>query len=470
MRPLFQFVILSVIVSCLLVFTQCRKDRFITDPSAKLGFSTDSLTFDTVFTSVGSITRYFKIYNRFARSMKISGIELQGGSSSPFRINVDGFPEDELTDIELLPKDSLYVFVEVTVDPTSDGLPFVVTDKVIFDVNKNLQEVDLVAWGQNANYISADTITCDDVWTSEKPYVIYHFAYVEEGCRLTIEAGTQVYMHANAGLFVHGTLRVNGKKDEEVVFQGDRLEPFFEDLPGQWQAIHLLRGSGQDTNRIDYAIVKNSFLGMTFGQLLESDTEIEFDAVPTFLFNTIIQNTQQSALFGFFANLYAFNCLIFNTGVNAVQLTLGGAYRFDHCTFVNTGSPYLEHEDPVLYAANYFEGVGSVDLIADFNNCIIYGSLDDEIRLDKKEDAPFDLLFDHCLLKTKANISDTSRYQAIVQNQDPSFADTQEMDFHLMSGSPCINSGFDIFAGQFVYADLDGKTRDAQPDIGCYEF
>ena len=55
-----------------------------------LSFSVDTIVFDTVFTTVGSTTKQFKIYNPSVKSVKIEEIELMGGSQSPFRINVDG--------------------------------------------------------------------------------------------------------------------------------------------------------------------------------------------------------------------------------------------------------------------------------------------------------------------------------------------------------------------------------------------
>jgi hypothetical protein len=50
---------------------------------------------------------------------------------------------------------------------------------------------------------------------------------------------------------------------------------------------------------------------------------------------------------------------------------------------------------------------------------------------------------------------------------DPKFVDEAHGDYHLAPGSPAINAGTTIGAPSY---DLDGARRDAQPDIGAFEF
>ena len=123
-----------VILCCFLACLSCKKDSILTT-GGKLSFSTDTLSFDTVFTTVGSVTHSFKIYNENQQRIKIQRIKLNGGASSPFRMNVDGIPTIELNDVEVAANDSLYVFVAVTVDPTTGILPFVVNDAVQMTLN-----------------------------------------------------------------------------------------------------------------------------------------------------------------------------------------------------------------------------------------------------------------------------------------------------------------------------------------------
>ncbi len=49
-----------------LFMLSCNKDDEIdNDPGIKLGFSQDTILFDTVFTTIGSATQTFKVYNPF---------------------------------------------------------------------------------------------------------------------------------------------------------------------------------------------------------------------------------------------------------------------------------------------------------------------------------------------------------------------------------------------------------------------
>ena len=53
-----------VIFTCVvLLLAACEADKINTSPAVKLGFSTEKVLFDTVFTNRGNSTRRFKIYN-----------------------------------------------------------------------------------------------------------------------------------------------------------------------------------------------------------------------------------------------------------------------------------------------------------------------------------------------------------------------------------------------------------------------
>jgi hypothetical protein len=71
------------------IFTSCKKDSFITSENASISFSANSLHFDTVFTSVGSVTQSLKVFNLNDQKLRLSKIELAGGVSSAFKINVN---------------------------------------------------------------------------------------------------------------------------------------------------------------------------------------------------------------------------------------------------------------------------------------------------------------------------------------------------------------------------------------------
>src|SRR5690554_31376 len=98
------------------MFYSCRKDDFTTDSGAILSFSTDTLLFDTVFTTMISTTKRIKVYNKNSDNLIISDIRLQNGANSQFRINVDGLSGNQHSDIEIRAGDSIYIFLEVTID------------------------------------------------------------------------------------------------------------------------------------------------------------------------------------------------------------------------------------------------------------------------------------------------------------------------------------------------------------------
>lgn len=450
------------------------------DTNAALKFSTDTLQFDTVFSTVGSATRSFKIFNTYDQPLLISSIALAGGSASIFRMNVDGYPASSLSDIEIPANDSLYVFVEVTVDPNDDALPYVVEDSIIFTTNGNVQDVNLVAWGQNAHFHNAQTIINDTLWTNDLPHVIYNFIFVDEGATLTIDKGCRIYTHGYGGVYVQGSIKVQGAADSLVTFQGDRLEDFFKDVPGQWEGIFLLRGSTE--NEISYAKIFNSKEGIYLGARLDPDQIFTSEDLPFYLTDqpeltidkTQIFDCQNNGIFSINSKIKATNILIYNVGLAATALLLGGDYNFRHCTMASYGSTYLSHQTSALIITDFYDfGIGVVvnDLTqGNFINSIVYGSIaeDGELILNNEGGAAtFNYLFDHCFLRTDT----TSDFIVNCSFTDPLFNNVGERDFSPDSLSLLVNAGIEILSDP-VTDDLLGEPRpfsSTLPDIGCYE-
>ncbi|MFM7016167.1 MAG: hypothetical protein ACKOX3_07565, partial [Bacteroidota bacterium] len=223
-----------IILSALLLFTgACKKDELLTSGDVQLRFSDDTLMYDTVFATIGSVTKNLRIYNDYDQPINISNIRLAGGNSSYFRMNVNGLPGRNFDNIELSAGDSLWIFVEVTVDPNQQSLPYIIEDSILFETNGRKQVVNLVAWGQYAIFFVAnETLNIKDNngktigqikyhvipddsldWNSQYPIVIYGgFALVDSSTTLQISEGTQIHFSNNAGLWVYkgGKLLVNG--------------------------------------------------------------------------------------------------------------------------------------------------------------------------------------------------------------------------------------------------------------------
>jgi hypothetical protein len=460
----------------------CRKKDIISnDSSLKLEFSNDSIIFDTVFTTLGSATQRLMVYNRSNSKIKIADIQLEGGSSSSFRVNFDGESGSGFTDIEIDGNDSLFLFARVTINPKDVSSPFVVEDKLKFLTNGNEQEVKLVAWGQDANYILADTyikgfppykIVADSLetihWTAEKPYVVYGFAVINSYGKLIIDEGTKVYFHEASGLWAYadGLLKVYGSPENKVYFRGDRLEQEYSDIPGQWDRIWLMEAMPGEDHEIKNAVIENAFIGIQAESFLRAaDNQL-------LLHNVIIQNMSGIGLFSRLYNITSSNTILANCGGYCLALTSGGNYEFKHATLANFWN-YSVRNTPSLFLNNYILDTLDNPIALPFNfnigNSIIYGYNNEEFQTDMDGSADSIYFFDHCLLKTKLNTSDNNIYNSIIKNEDPLFVNAGELDFHLDTLSPAIGMG-DANIASGVQFDLDGISRLPLSDLGVYQF
>lgn len=451
---------LVLFIGIAIAMASCRKDVFNTDSSIKLNFSEDTLTFDTVFTSIGSATRYFKIYNRHNQKIKISDIRLAGGADSHFRMNVDGIATTEAKDVEIAANDSLYIFAAVTVDPNNLANPFVIEDSILFNTNGNNQRVILNAWGQNAHFIYDSVLHVSQTWINDLPYVIINSMLVDTSVTLTIDCGCRIYNHPGSRIYVAGTLKVNPTCCDSVVFQGDRLEQFFQDLPGRWQGIHFLRGS--INNEINCATIKDAEIGVRVDSLPENNFP------NLFLRKVKIKNMLYSGILGITAVIRGENLLVINCGQNnCFQNILGGDYQFNNCTFADYSNVAINHQEPAVYLSNYYAINNVVQSIvpchAVFNNCIIWGGLDQELAVDFFGNDPISSdTFNSCCVKSDSTLAGTWF------KSDPLFYDYATDNYRLTSTSPCKDSGMDIPS---ISTDIEGTTRPLGAyDIGAYEF
>jgi len=184
---------------------------------AMLHFSSDTITFDTLFTSISSPTKNLRVINQTNENIVISSVRLAGGKQSGFRLNVNGEAASESYNVPIPAQDSIFIFVEAILGKTGKNVPLVTEDSIIFLVNGIEQKVRLMAWGQDFILIKSEHIKTT-VWNNERPYLIYNEAIVDSDQTLTIQQGTTVYFHKNAGLKVKGTLRVAGTFSEPVEF------------------------------------------------------------------------------------------------------------------------------------------------------------------------------------------------------------------------------------------------------------
>ena len=477
----------------LLLLGACNPEKIRDTSDTFLEFSTDTLSFDTVFTTLGSATRSFKVFNPYDEIINITSIELENTSNDFFRLNIDGNPVNSDTEVEILPNDSIYIFAEVTIDPDEPltSSPFFIEDRVTFVTNGNTQDILLLAWGQNANYIPNSSnkggqalLSCDFgsvTWDDEKPYVIYGILLIDS-CELVLPEGADIYVHGgiafteegapfNDGIIVvlkDGKLTVDGSDVNPVSIQGDRLESGFAEVPGQWGGILISDESKGSVFR--HATIKNSIVGVRVDSLAEME-----------LYNCQFLNQSSSGLLGYHAgNVYVENSLFANSGSSAVSLQYGGDYEFNYCTMTSfaAGNSSLAASnfrctEPTCLGEKLYN-----DINISFTNCIINGDQSDQIIFadGTEESGDFEYSFDHCIVQV-AELIDSPSFATFFSFCESceyvSIMDTVLLDpyagiYSLDTMSIARDAGIPI---QGIDVDLLGIMRDGvSPDLGCYEF
>jgi hypothetical protein len=370
--------IICLILLILFFASACRKgERITTDANARLSIANDELLFDTIFTSIGSTTKRLKIINQNSDAVKVSEIRLAGGNTSAFSLNINGENTFNKNDLIINGQDSINLFVKVTINPNAQNLAFLVQDSIILNTNGNRQVIQLSAYGQNAIFITEAAISSNTTWTKSLPYIISGSLTIKNGASLTIEPGVKVYFHKDANLNVEGNLLVNGTVAEPVLFCSDRLEKLYSDEPGQWKGIFLKHnGNGSIKN----ATIKNASVGIT------SDS-LSSNANPKLILsNSTIKNMQVAAYIGYHSELLAFNNLMYNCGNYLIYAVGGGNYNLKQNTFAGYNLNF-PRKTASLSFSDYLSAGTYNNLQLDITNNIIWGSLTNELDIQKKTSA-----------------------------------------------------------------------------------
>lgn len=468
MKSAFNILMFLGIIS---LFYACEKENINSNSDAVLHFSSDTITFDTLFTSIGSPTKNLRVINQTNDNVVISSVRLAGGKQSGFRMNVNGDATNETNNVQIPAQDSIFIFVEAVLKTTGKNSPLITEDSIVFRINNIEQKVRLMAWGQDFKMIKSDPIKTT-VWTNERPYLVYNDALVDSGQTLTIMPGTTVYFHKNAGLKVKGTLKILGTFDDPVEFKGDRLEPSFNDIPDQWNGIILY--SGSHNNRINYAKIKNANIGLQVGTIENSGyASLE-------LSNTRIENMSWAGIWAMKSKILAYNCVISNVRYYNTALLLGGDYQFYHSTFANFYNKLSSgmRTTETLVISNYLvdnkSGVRYVGDIkeATFGNCIITGNRVNELLISMDKQGVSNYLFDRCLMQISDTfkVAESDRFVDIIRNVNPRFKNPYKGNFELDTLSIAKDYG-KINYGKLYPTDVknDSRISDEGPDLGAFE-
>lgn len=466
----------------------CQKIDFVEGDSAMLSISLDTLYFDTVFTTVGSATRSFKVYNEDKnRFVRIDRIELEPNSF--FFLNANGVPGRVVEDIEIAPNDSIYIFVEVNIDPEDDldNSPFVIQEDINIVTGSQSNKVVLEAWGQNAVYLpgkvnkgGAALLTCGGaelLLTDDRPYVI-HGTLVVDSCAMRVMEGARIHFHGglinNAssldGALLIGpeaSLVISGSAERPVVIRGDRLEPNFFGRNPQYQGISILQNSRG--NSIQYALIQEGLIGVT----VDSASTLEIS-------NSRIVSTGRSGVYARAAEVQIVNSIIAANGGSNVLMEHGGKLDILYSTLVNYGSRQeyaLVASDCFLSGGDTCKNLGFRDLNLSIVNSILMTEQDNAILLSRVGgmEAVFDFSFDHSLVKLSAeyleeNAEDLENFDLVetsITFDDLFEGGRSTNTFRLDSLSRATGFARPIPG---ISMDIDDYARDGErPDAGAFE-
>lgn len=448
------FILLTLII---LLVSSCKKTEYLPQIDS-LQFGVDTFLFDTVFTNQGSSTRVLKVYNNGEEDIVIEKIQLSKAEASPYSLTIDGQVGYEAHQVKILAKDSAYIFLKVFIDPTEENSPYIVGDDLIFKSGITTKRLPILAYAQNAVYI-IDSVLNTQTWTAEKPYIIMHNALVEEEATLTIEPGVQIFMHADSRLYVMGTLKAEGTLEYPITIQGDRIDRkvfvgSYSDVPGEWGGIYFSNTSKQ--NVIDYAIIRNggntTFLGnqQVMAATIQVDQSDFNDPTPKLILtNTFITSSLGYGVLAFNADIYMDNCIITQCGADNFLASEGGKYIIYNSTLGTFSDRFIQSNNAsVLTLMNYLslseQHIIANPLVADIQNCIIYGGSEQSLILDRREDHLFEIAIKNSLIKVSQEGLSFAEYSELILNQDPQFEDWADQKYELRASSPAKGTGIGV--------------------------
>ena len=474
-------------------FFACKNDfeDYSTNPQDLLEFSIDTLSFDTVLTTVNSPVRFLRVYNRNAKPLLISSVRLSEGTNSNFKINVDGMAGSVFENVEILADDSIFVFVDVKPKENGKYAPTLFNDYIIFETNGVQQKVVLEAFGQDVYVWRAVVLSADSVLDNQKPYLIYDSLVIDKDVTIEIGENSVFYMFNDAQLIVNGTIKMRGTVESPIIFRGSRTDYVvnipYDLVPGQWGGIRF--GSESYGNELENVRIRNGKYGM-FLDVCDDPLRNKL-----YMKNVVLTTVTSTLFHAVNCNLIAENCEFSNAGGYLLNI-IGGSSRFSHCTIVNyyPSNPLIgfgnsEYETLFLRDKIIDSDSGEDEFFpmksAEFQNTIIFGknySSFSAVKIEISHPESETPVFQNCLL-TETNKKDILEIDCIFKNDDSSLFIRKNpkeneienwlpfFDFRLHKDSPAKNTANLEIATQIPY-DLKGFYRfdDGFPDLGAYEY
>lgn len=467
MKKLRTLIPMAIVSFMLPLVTACISDGFTTSSSDILTFSTDTVSFDTVFTDLGTPTARLKVYNKAKKAINISSIRFASDESN-FTMNVDGQSGTTFHDIEIRGGDSIFVFIECFIPEQEKNEPQLVEDKIRFVTNGVTQDVTIEAWGQNVTRLKGVTVTDEMVLTADIPYVVFDSLTVAPDARLRIEPGANVLFHDGAGLTVRGTLEAVGEPGKMINLRGDRLDNVLPDvsydiLAGQWVGVRISEESYG--NRMEYVDMRSTKIGLVV------DSCADLSRQKLLLVNSWLHNSQANTLEVNYAWVDAYGC-VFSEAAGAAVYLAGGKHEFVQCTLSNyylytvPSLPllYLEHCMPESLVDNPYVPL----MEAYFRNCIFYGMPAD---INEGDLTGSNVYLQYCSLKSPGE--DDANFQYCLWDTDPLFLTVRSdyyFNYHVEEDSPVIGAGDPSYVTKICEYDMDGVYRlsGGFPTLGAY--
>lgn len=453
------FFLLIVIISCI--------DRPSYVSESQLKISRDTVAFDTLFTRQSqtgtypiSVTKLIYIKNPEDRWVK-ADFEIAGGVESSFNMNIDGLSGPKIDQLEIAPKDSVFVFIQCRLEANNLTQPAIVMDSLIARVGTGTSKVILTAWGWDAHYLKdsviQNTLTLSD---KTKPYVFIGNIVIAPNSILKVNSGVKLYASAYTGIYVFGNTNWQGSAQERISIRGDKPVAWTDKLPSQWGGIYFAPGA---TGNFEYADITNASIG------IRADSTALGNAPCVSLKQCKIQFCGQACLLGFGGAIEAENCLFADAGSYTFLGYHGGWYKFNHCTFSDF-SYFSNRQDGHWGITNTMrDGLGKLlssnDLTLKIENSIIWGYQKDEVSTDKVDQSAWNTNFSYSNLKS-LNSDNLLSGDNITFNIDPTFTDYYEGDYTLDSSSTLLkNSNIN----STLPVDILGNPRTIPGDLGAYQ-
>ena len=445
-----------------------------------LKFSSDTLTFDTVFQSLGSATKAVKLYNPTDDIFIIDKVAL-GNPGSKFRFNIDGYTSQNAQGITILPNDSLWVYIEVTIDPSNPSKDILVTDDLIVSYNGGTEVLVLEAFGQDVYLHNGEIINFNTTWFADKPHVIIEKeenggilpgVYVAKNATLTISEGATLHFNSSAGLLVEGKLVSKGTKDNKILMRGIRLEESFIRAAGQWLGVLIFRESRG--NEIEYTTIDESAFGVWLGYQLETDFGKMTNATraEVTIKNTTIANAFYWATRSMNNDFYAENSEFYTCSDIMMQFFMGGNVSLINCTTLNIQS--LESKPNMILSNEFYDQGTATTYNNDFEKILIQNTVfnsntSESMLIELNNISEAVTAFENCLYNSNSNFTKNYFLDCIIES-DPKFRSItiDAEDLSLNDDSPCIDKG----ANNTLTTDLLGNMRPSGNgiDIGAFEF